>query len=167
VEFSPDGRQLAVGTYAGSVFLFDVQDRKLIRTIPVYEAGGYGVFSLAFSPDGHRLAAGYGGPLNSRPGQISPGEPLQVLDVSTGAVLAKSRASSSKIRSVSWSNDGKILAAGDDDNHVAFRTADSLSQAADDLVLAGPVLSISFAPNKPIFAAVSGKAVVVDEIVGR
>ncbi len=167
MEFSPDGPQLSVGTYAGSVFLFDVQDRKLIRAIRVYEAGGYGVFSLAFSPDGHRIATGYGGPLNSRPGQISPGEPLQLLDALTGAVLAKSRTSSPTIRSISWSNDGKILAAGDDDHHVAFRTADALSQAADDLVLAGPVLSISFAPDKPVFAAVSNKALVVGEIMSR
>jgi WD40 repeat protein len=167
MEFSPDGRQLAVGTFAGSVFLFDVQDRNLIRVMRVYEAGGYGVFSLALSPDGHRLATGYGGPLNSRPGQISPGEPLQLLDTLTGAVLAKSRTSSPTIRSISWSNDGKILAAGDDDRHVAFRTADSLSQAADDLVLAGPVLSLSFAPDKPVFAAVSDKALVVDEIARR
>jgi WD40 repeat protein len=54
LAYSPDGNLLAVGTQ-GLVELFDARDGRLVRTLEL--DGGF-VGSVAFSPDGRRLAAG-------------------------------------------------------------------------------------------------------------
>jgi WD40 repeat protein len=55
IEFSPDGRLLAVGFVSGQVTLFDVDE---CRPITTYDWGIPDIQALAFAPDGLRLAAG-------------------------------------------------------------------------------------------------------------
>ncbi|NMB89957.1 MAG: hypothetical protein GYA17_16485, partial [Chloroflexi bacterium] len=54
LAFSPGGERLAAGSEGGQIFVWQVEDLRLVKTIP---AGGP-VFSLAFSPDASQLAAG-------------------------------------------------------------------------------------------------------------
>jgi WD40 repeat protein len=60
VAFSPDGRQLAAGSFDSTVKIWDATTGKEIHTL--HGLAGY-VWSVAFSPDGKRLAAssGYAG----------------------------------------------------------------------------------------------------------
>lgn len=59
VAFSPDGRLLAAGEGGGSVIIWDVQRRQVLKTL---EGDTSTVYAVAFSPDNHRLAtAGYDG----------------------------------------------------------------------------------------------------------
>src|SRR5262249_56517621 len=56
VAFSPDGNQLAAGSYdRAAVRLWDVKNRRAIRT---FRGPGEGAWSVAFSPNGELLAAG-------------------------------------------------------------------------------------------------------------
>ena len=55
LALSPDGRTLAAGDSAGSLFLFDTRTRRRVRA-PSVHAGGWRIGMLAFSPDGRRLA---------------------------------------------------------------------------------------------------------------
>src|SRR5580700_2379192 len=55
ITFSPDGRLLAGGGLDQKVRVWDVRDRKLVRTLD--EAGG-AVRDVRFSPDGKTLAVG-------------------------------------------------------------------------------------------------------------
>jgi len=69
VAFSPDGKTLAAGYgvgvgggrvgLVGGVVLWDVAARKRLADDPLPVKGGH-VQSVAFSPDGKTLAAGYG-----------------------------------------------------------------------------------------------------------
>jgi len=54
LDFSPDGRILAAGTWNGPVRLWQVADGTLLRTLNGHTAG---VVSVAFSPDGMTLAS--------------------------------------------------------------------------------------------------------------
>ncbi|MEO1253262.1 MAG: caspase family protein [Bacteroidota bacterium] len=59
VDFSPDGKLLAVGGYADSLDIYRVKDFEIIKKFPVNSdrGVGYGV-NASFSPDGKYLAVG-------------------------------------------------------------------------------------------------------------
>lgn len=59
VVFSPDGKLLAIGSYADSVSIYNVQDFTLLKKIKANadRGVGYGT-SVAFSPDGETLIIG-------------------------------------------------------------------------------------------------------------
>src|SRR5207302_3935394 len=83
--FSPDGKLYAYLTLELDLVLWDVEARRIVRTVPARHAGN----PIIFSPDGRALAAafGYGS--------------LKLWDVATGAPLphtADERASVSNLR---------------------------------------------------------------------
>jgi WD40 repeat protein len=55
VAFSPNGKLLAISTSDGSAKLFDLATRREVASLRGHLLG---VHSLAFSPDGRRLATG-------------------------------------------------------------------------------------------------------------
>jgi WD40 repeat protein/tRNA A-37 threonylcarbamoyl transferase component Bud32 len=107
VAFSPDGRWLAVGDYAGEVRLIDPARRlEAVR----FQAHAERIHALAFSPDGRGLwTAGRDGRVKAwalEDGQ-PPREPATVL-VAGGELLV-----------LAISPDGRSLAAGEASGHVA------------------------------------------------
>lgn len=120
--FSPDESLLAVADSDGVIELYAMPGGKLRRRI---ESGMDGVGSLAFSPDGHRLAA-------------NGGRRVLVWDVGTGAVLWSTRLP--KFRAgLAFSPDGErlLIANGKSVAERSARTGASLStfgSAAEDLM---------------------------------
>jgi WD40 repeat protein len=101
VAWAPDGR-LATVSYDGAVRLYDREFSRIRRVEPT---GGSRPFSLAFSPDGERLAVGF---RDSSRLQVLDGRTLRLSyepdtsGVREGRVLNK----------VAWSPDGDTLYAG-------------------------------------------------------
>ncbi len=111
VAFSPDGKRLASGSgtwdatkrafVSGEVKLWDAQTGQEMLTLKGHTAM---VVSVAFSPDGKRLASGSGDDINRYPPR--PGE-VKVWDAQTGQELLSLQGG----RSVAYSPDGKRLAS--------------------------------------------------------
>ncbi len=113
--FSPDGTRLA-GSQERGIAIWDRDSGKMLLRIPL--AGGLTfrhpypegwdrgrAASLAFSPDGGSIAAGFVGE-------------VRVYDVASGAQTARLQAGDEVHRSVAFSPDGARIAAGDESGHV-------------------------------------------------
>jgi WD40 repeat protein len=104
LDFSADGRFVAMANFDRGLTLIDVQTRHTRRL----EAGSQFFHSVAFSPDGHRLAAA---------NVTHPSIWLWELPSGRGEPALSSP---SPVKQIIFSPDGKTLIAGDYDNIVRF-----------------------------------------------
>ena len=124
-NFTDDGRTLAISQGDGSVAIWDVPSRTLLRSIPVHSQGGwsdrmFSVNALAVAPDGRTFASVAAEPpdesLFSRIwGRFTGGgwradSELIVVDIATGRHLARARTGSPPV----YSPDGRTIATRDE-----------------------------------------------------
>jgi WD40 repeat protein len=107
-ELSPDGKILASaaprtinGAESFAVTLWDVATGSEIKTIPFTDPD----YGLDFSADGSLLAVGVG-------------NNVQVIEVSSGKILANLSGHSAPVSLVAFSPDGKLLASTGQDNQL-------------------------------------------------
>jgi hypothetical protein len=105
VEFSPDGQSLASGSRENNANgrLWEVSSGRVLRTFSEIENT---VLSIAYSPDGGRVAMG-----------TFDGDIL-VYDARSGNRIARFRAHNGTVASLAFSTDGAILASGGNDQKV-------------------------------------------------
>jgi WD40 repeat protein len=87
IVFNPGGTLVATGSQNGTASIWDVASGRRVRTLNIAEGASNGlqdVFSLAFSPDGTRLAVGAGIPAFSS--NTEP-EQTQIWSVDSGRLL--------------------------------------------------------------------------------
>jgi len=152
LDFSPDGKILAVGSMMGTVDLWDLEERELLLTLVGYNTEpGQSIWKIQFSPDGQSLAASYikgnvnlwdlktGQLKNSfiafqkRTGEVafspdssllaSGRNPIKLWDVSTGKTVKRFKGS----QPVAFSPDGKWFACSFGDNTIALWNIDSVN----------------------------------------
>jgi WD40 repeat protein len=99
VAFDAEGKRLVSADAGGTVKVRD-QEGQVLKTL---EGHTKGVAHLAFSPDGKRLAT------------ASLDGTCKVWDTDTWQQLHSLLANGKTFQAVAWSPDGKLLAAGDDD----------------------------------------------------
>jgi WD40 repeat protein len=93
VEYSPDGKQIAMGFINGMIKIVDTETEKEMMLID----GKYG--SLAFSPDGKRLVTG------------GEDQLVRVWDIDTGKELTRLVGHPSEVTDVMFSPDGQRIAS--------------------------------------------------------
>ena len=105
VAFSLNGRTVFTGGWHSGIRVWDVHTGELLHTLDGGAAEPSPVTAIAFSPDGSRFASG------------SSDLTVHVWDTRTREVLhtLTGHGSSSAVRGLSFSPDGKILATGGDD----------------------------------------------------
>jgi WD40 repeat protein len=130
-------------TAAGGYTVYLLKTEPLVRTLTVH---GDGAISVAFSPDGHLIAAAANDPaiyvwsatdgqlqppvISASPGHAAPFSPdgkwiaagsdsdVMIWDAATKRVLKKLSGHSGKVLTVAFSRDGKSLVSGAKDNAV-------------------------------------------------
>ena len=144
VEFSPDGKTLAVATEIG-VWLYDVKTTREIGRLAA--RNGSGVHDVAFSPDGSILAS-------------TSGVQIELWDVktqrNTATLVEWNRRVRYGISAVAFSPDGRILASGDQEGRIKLWDVKTRNDIATIKAHAKAVSSVMFSPDGSMLASGSG-----------
>jgi WD40 repeat protein len=155
IQFSPDGKLLATGHTKGKIKLWNVDERRLQRTIDAYKPG-YNVTSLAFSPDGQSLAAGA-----SRDDiKTSPETELTLWNVETGELTASYSGNKDGVTDVAFSPDGRTLASAGHDSTIRLWDVANRKPRATLKGHTKSVMAIAFSPDGRLLASGSGDRMV-------
>jgi WD40 repeat protein len=149
VAFSPDGKRLASGsgTYDATKNAFvgvevKVWDAQTGQELLSIKHTGQ-VWSVAFSPDGKRLAS-------------ADGREVKVWDAQTGQVLLTLKGHTAAVNSVAYSPDGKRLASASDDKTVKVWDAQTGQELLSCKRHTNRVRSVAFSPDGKRLASVGG-----------
>jgi WD40 repeat protein/uncharacterized caspase-like protein len=180
VEFTPDGKTLAIGSGGNTIKLWDVASDQEVKTL---KGDSSYVRSVAFSPDGKTVAFGSlgtiklwdvaGGQLKTLRGHSTPdasfafspdGKTLAtaslVLDntiklwnVASGQELKTLKGHSQKVRSIAFSSDGKTLASGSLDTTIKLWDVASGQELKTLTGHSSFVNSVAFSPDGKTLAS--------------
>lgn len=148
---SPDGKLLAAAGGApaqfGEVQIWEIESWKLLR---FFRSGRDTFFSIAFSPDGKRIAFG------------GADRAVHLLDVETGSELYAVEAHADWIFSLTFSADGSRIISGGRDKTLKVCDAGTGKFLSTLRTFNDPVLSVAAQPETPfVLASGEGKAPVL------
>lgn len=143
VAYQPQGRQIAAGNGKGEITIWDIATGRKV-TSPDY---GAPVRSLAYSPDGKFLAAGF----EDRHGTVA------VFPLGTNNPPRLFRLGD-EVYSVAFSRNGKLLAAGDGAGDIELWNLADLQAAPRHLSGGDGTQDLAFSPGDKLLACACGSA---------
>jgi WD40 repeat protein len=149
VAFSPDGRRGASGSLdpnlqklsesRGAVKVWDAETDPEVVT---FEGQSGVVLSLAFSPDGRRIASS----------SINDDNTFVVWDAETGEVVQVVRGHTSHVHRLRYSPDGRLIASASTDGSVKLWDAGDFREVRSIDAHPAPVIDVAFSPDGRRFA---------------
>ncbi|MCS6888134.1 MAG: serine/threonine protein kinase [Chloroflexus sp.] len=141
IAFSPDGRQIAVGSINGNVYLLDAATGNVQHELRGHD-GWVVIRGVAYSPDGRLLASA------SLDGSVRLWNPAN------GTERGVLRQRGLRLLGLSWSPDGKrILASSDMGGNLVVWDVASTEVLQSFQVTQGVVTGVSYGPNGNLLAA--------------
>jgi len=128
-KFSPDGNTLALGSFDGSIYLYQ-SNGKLISQLTGLQTRD--IRGLSFSPDGKRIAS------------TGKGKNVRIWDVESGKLIGKFYAHQDDILRVDFHPDGRRLLTGSKDGNVKLWD----SYRGVELLTLSPRNADNSSPNK-------------------
>lgn len=139
VDFNPqDSGLLALGRVGSDIFLWDWGRASLAARLSGHRDD---VWSVAWSPNGKRLASG------------SADGTVRLWEGASGAPAAILEGHSDVVRSVAWSPDGTLLASGSRDNTILLWDGATGNRLALLKGHTGEVRSVAFSPDGKLLAS--------------
>jgi RNA polymerase sigma factor (sigma-70 family) len=153
--FSPDGALLATRTLRGVIRLYDFATGRVLRELKGLSPPS----CLAFAPDGRSLASGHMAPLFET---SQPGDMIYLWDKATGQELRRIPTGHGNVLALSFSPDGRLIAACGSDRVVQLWETISGQERRRYEGHRSWVQSVDFAPDGSRLASASldGTAVV-------
>jgi WD40 repeat protein len=136
LEFSPDGQILAAGYDDTMIRLWDVSDGQLLISLKGDE---YNVYSIAFSPNGKRLASSH----------ISD---IRIWRVPDGQLLNQFSLDTGTSGPLAFSPDGASLAVGGLNGDVVVLSSDNGSILRQFKPASWPISDLAFSPDGKLLA---------------
>ena len=149
IAFSPDGRHIASGSFIPN--LFDKQkslgsvkiwDAETGETVLTFEKQTGVLLSLAYSPDGKRIASS----------SINEDHSFVVWDARTGEVIQTLHGHASHVHRLRYSPDGRLIASASTDGSVKLWDAATFAEIRTIDAHPAPVVDVAFAPDGARFA---------------
>ena len=140
VDYSPDGRTLASGSWDNTIILWNSPDDYLVTLTGHTDF----VASVAFSPNGKTLASG------------SWDNTIRLWDVASRESIAILEGHTDRVLAVAFSPDGRTLASGSDDQ--ICRLWDVATEQQRDTLLGhtSGVTAVAFSPDRRTLASAGG-----------
>jgi WD40 repeat protein len=144
VSWSPDGSRVAVGGINGLTTLWDADTGKLLRKTYVSWPERNDVNGVTWSPHGIIVAAAHG---------ARGAGGLRFWNAATGTVVQSLASPAGWLRGLSWSPDGRWVAAGGEDGVVRIWNVDTAEIATTLATDSRPVWSVAWSPDGSRLAA--------------
>lgn len=152
IDFSSDGKLLASSGINNDVIIWDADTHSVVKELP----SDYNVWSVAFNPDGTKLAFGdsYG---------------INLWDTTTDQRVRRINGHTQRINQVAFSPDGSILVSGSQDGTIIFWNTATLEQDGEPLSKhTNGVNSVVFSPDGKILASASDdKSIILWDVENR
>ncbi|SPO01196.1 uncharacterized protein DNG_03943 [Cephalotrichum gorgonifer] len=132
VAFSPDGRQIASGSFDRTIKVWDRKSGACTQTL---KGHGHWVHSVAFSPDGRQIASG------------SYDRTIKVWDCKSGACMQTLKGHGRPVLSVAFLPDGRQIASGSVDDTIKVWDCESGACTQTLEGHSGTVHSVAFSPD--------------------
>lgn len=158
LAFSPDGKQLGVGTIGGNVHIFAPNDGAPRLSFKAFEDKHRICGALAFNSDSHLLATGRGlvGLDESDNGWV------RIWKTDNGALTARITGAGGTVRKLSWDPKGDLLAVGGDGGLTLWETSESSDSTRLARKFSDDVYSLSFCPPGRLAASDRGEIAIYE-----
>ncbi|MAI35454.1 MAG: hypothetical protein CBE00_12580 [Planctomycetaceae bacterium TMED240] len=159
LDFSPDGKSLAVGSgppsRSGQVVVFDVQTGRPVRDFGDVHSDT--VLGLSFSPDGRILASS------------AADKTIRLLDLRRGELIRSLEGHTHHVLSIAWQDDGQTIASASADQTVKLWNIETGEQRRTISGFSKEITSVAFiqATNQVALACADGQVRLYDSSNGK